>query len=317
MRLKVSDIEEIVLVGGQTRMPKIQEEVKKLFGKEPSKEINPDEVVAIGAAIQAGILGGEMKDVLLLDVTPLSLGIETLGGVNTVLIPKNSTVPVTKGQTFSTAAGNQTSVEIHVLQGERPMSTDNKSLGRFILDGIPPAPRGIPQIEVTFDIDANGILNVTAKDKATGKKQSIHIEGSSGLSKEEVEKLKQEAELHREEDEKKKGNIETKNNAESLLYTTEKTLKDAGEKVPADLKVKIEDKAKELKEVLKNDDFDIIKTKTEELSQSLQEVGTHLYQQQKQEEEKGKSEEKEADKNNKDDKNDDKEAKDADFEEKQ
>ena len=315
--LKVSDIEEIVLVGGQTRMPKIQEEVKKLFGKEPSKEINPDEVVAIGAAIQAGILGGEMKDVLLLDVTPLSLGIETLGGVNTVLIPKNSTVPVTKSQTFSTAAGNQTSVEIHVLQGERPMSTDNKSLGRFILDGIPPAPRGIPQIEVTFDIDANGILNVTAKDKATGKEQSIHIEGSSGLSKEEVEKLKQEAELHREEDEKKKGNIETKNNAESLLYTTEKTLKDAGEKVPADLKVKIEDKAKELKEVLKNDDFDIIKTKTEELSQSLQEVGTHLYQQQKQEEEKGKSEEKEADKNNKDDKNDDKEAKDADFEEKQ
>jgi len=315
--LKVSDIEEIVLVGGQTRMPKIQEEVKKLFGKEPSKEINPDEVVAIGAAIQAGILGGEMKDVLLLDVTPLSLGIETLGGVNTVLIPKNSTVPVTKGQTFSTAAGNQTSVEIHVLQGERPMSTDNKSLGRFILDGIPPAPRGIPQIEVTFDIDANGILNVTAKDKATGKEQSIHIEGSSGLSKEEVEKLKQEAELHREEDEKKKGNIETKNNAESLLYTTEKTLKDAGEKVPADLKVKIEDKAKELKEVLKNDDFDIIKTKTEELSQSLQEVGTHLYQQQKQEEEKGKPEEKEADKNNKDDKNDDKEAKDADFEEKQ
>ena len=197
------------------------------------------------------------------------------------------------------------------------MSADNKSLGRFILDGIPPAPRGIPQIEVTFDIDANGILNVTAKDKATGKEQSIHIEGSSGLSKEEVEKLKQEAELHREEDEKKKANIETKNNAESLLYTTEKTLKDAGEKVPADLKVKIEDKAKELKEVLENDDFDIIKTKTEELSQSLQEVGTHLYQQQKQEEEKGKSEEKEADKNNKDDKNDDKEAKDADFEEKQ
>jgi len=204
------------------------------------------------------------------------------------------------------------------------MSTDNKSLGRFILDGIPPAPRGIPQIEVTFDIDANGILNVTAKDKATGKEQSIHIEGSSGLSKEEVEKLKKEAELHREEDEKKKGNIEIKNNAESLLYTTEKTLKDAGEKVPADLKTKIEDKVKELKEVLKNDDFDIIKTKTEALSQSLQEVGTHLYQQQKQEEEKGKPEEKEPDKNdkdnkdNKDDKGDknNKGAKDADFEEK-
>jgi len=313
--LKVSDIEEIVLVGGQTRMPKIQEEVKKLFGKEPNKEINPDEVVAIGAAVQAGIIGGEMKDVLLLDVTPLSLGIETLGGVNTVLISKNTTVPVAKSQIFSTAAENQTSVEIHVLQGERPMSADNKSLGKFILDGIPPSPRGIPQIEVTFDIDVNGILNVTAKDKASGKEQSIHIEGSSGLSKEEIEKLKKEAELHKEEDEKKKGNIEIRNNAESLVYTTEKTLKDAGEKVPADLKDKIQDKAKELKEVLKNDDFDIIKTKTEELSQSLQEVGTYLYQQQKQEEEKGKPEEKEPDKNDKDDK-DDKGAKDADFEEK-
>jgi len=314
-KLKVSDIEEIVLVGGQTRMPKIQEEVKKLFDKEPNKEINPDEVVAIGAAVQAGIIGGEMKDVLLLDVTPLSLGIETLGGVNTVLISKNTTVPVAKSQVFSTAAENQTSVEIHVLQGERPISADNKSLGKFILDGIPHAPRGIPQIEVTFDIDANGILNVTAKDKATGKEQSIHIEGSSGLSKEEVEKLKKEAELHKEEDEKKKGNIEIKNNAESLVYTTEKTLKDAGEKVPADLKAKIEDKVKELKEMLKSDDFDIIKTKTEELSQSLQEVGTHLYQQQKQEEEKGKPEEKESNKNDKDNKSD-KDAKDADFEEK-
>ncbi len=322
-KLKVSDIEEIVLVGGQTRMPKIQEEVKKLFGKAPNKEINPDEVVAIGAAVQAGIIGGEMKDVLLLDVTPLSLGIETLGGVNTVLISKNTTVPIAKSQIFSTAAENQTSVEIHVLQGERPMSTDNKSLGRFILDGIPSAPRGIPQIEVIFDIDANGILNVTAKDKATGKEQSIHIEGSSGLSKEEVEKLKKEAELHKEEDEKKKGNIEIKNNAESLVYTTEKTLKDAGEKVPADLKAKIEDKVKELKKVLKNDDFDIIKTKTEALSQSLQEVGTHLYQQQKEEEGKdkdkskgkGKAEKKESEENVKDDKGD-KDAKDADFEEK-
>jgi len=314
--LKVSDIEEIVLVGGQTRMPKIQEEVKKLFGKEPSKEINPDEVVAIGAAIQGGILGGDMKDVLLLDVTPLSLGIETLGGVNTVLIPKNTTVPVTKSQIFSTAAENQPSVEIHVLQGERPMSADNKSLGRFILDGIPPAPRGIPQVEVIFDIDANGILNVTAKDKATGKEQSIHIEGSSGLSKEEIEKLKQEAELHKEEDEKKKENIEIKNNAESLLYTTEKTLKDAGEKVPSDLKTKIEDKAKELKEALKKDDFDEIKTKNEELSQSLQEVGTHLYQQQKSEEEK-KSESKKPDEDIKEDKDkEDKDAKDADYEEK-
>src|SRR5680860_295473 len=323
--LKVSDIEEIVLVGGQTRMPKIQEEVKKLFGKEPSKEINPDEVVSIGAAIQGGILSGDMKDVLLLDVTPLSLGIETLGGVNTVLIPKNSTVPVTKGQTFSTAAENQPSVEIHVLQGERPMSGDNKSLGRFILDGIPPAPRGIPQVEVTFDIDANGILNVTAKDKATGKEQSIHIEGSSGLSKEEIEKLKQEAELHKEEDEKKKENIEMKNNAESLLYTTEKTLKDAGEKVPSDLKTKIEDKEKELKEALKKDDFDEIKTKTEELSQSLQEVGTHLYQQQKSEEEKKTESEKSDEETKKDKEDEDKEdkedkeekdAKDADYEEK-
>src|SRR5680860_302853 len=323
--LKVSDIEEIVLVGGQTRMPKIQEEVKKLFGKEPSKEINPDEVVSIGAAIQGGILSGDMKDVLLLDVTPLSLGIETLGGVNTVLIPKNSTVPVTKGQTFSTAAENQPSVEIHVLQGERPMSGDNKSLGRFILDGIPPAPRGIPQVEVTFDIDANGILNVTAKDKATGKEQSIHIEGSSGLSKEEIEKLKQEAELHKEEDEKKKENIEMKNNAESLLYTTEKTLKDAGEKVPSDLKTKIEDKEKELKEALKKDDFDEIKTKTEELSQSLQEVGTHLYQQQKSEEEKKPESEKSDEETKKDKEDEDKEdkedkeekdAKDADYEEK-
>jgi len=321
--LKVSDIEEIVLVGGQTRMPKIQEEVKKIFGKEPSKEINPDEVVSIGAAIQGGILGGDMKDVLLLDVTPLSLGIETLGGVNTVLIPKNSTVPVTKGQTFSTAAENQPSVEIHVLQGERPMSTDNKSLGRFILDGIPPAPRGIPQIEVTFDIDANGILNVTAKDKATGKEQSIHIEGSSGLSKEEIEKLKQEADLHKEEDEKKKENIEIKNNAESLIYTTEKTLKDAGEKVPSDLKTKIEDKAKELKESLKKDDLDEIKAKTEELSKSIQEVSTHLYQKQKSEEEKKPESEKsdEKPKEDKEDKEDKenkekKDAKDADYEEK-
>ena len=321
--LKVSDIEEIVLVGGQTRMPKIQEEVKKIFGKEPSKEINPDEVVSIGAAIQGGILGGDMKDVLLLDVTPLSLGIETLGGVNTVLIPKNSTVPVTKGQTFSTAAENQPSVEIHVLQGERPMSTDNKSLGRFILDGIPPAPRGIPQIEVTFDIDANGILNVTAKDKATGKEQSIHIEGSSGLSKEEIEKLKQEAELHKEEDEKKKENIEIKNNAESLLYTTEKTLKDAEEKVPSDLKTKTENKVNELKEALKKDDLDEIKAKTEELSKSIQEVSIYLYQQQKSEEEKKAKSEKSDEKlkEDKEDKKDkenkeEKDAKDADYEEK-
>lgn len=315
--LKISEIEEVVLVGGQTRMPKIQEEVKKLFNKEPNKEINPDEVVAIGAAVQAGIIGGEMKDVLLLDVTPLSLGIETLGGVNTILIPKNTTIPVSKSQIFSTASDNQTSVEIHVLQGERPMATDNKSLGRFILDGIPPAPRGIPQIEVTFDIDANGILNVSAKDKATGKEQSIKIEGSSGLSKEEVEKLKQEAELHKEEDERKKETIELKNNAETLIYTTEKTLKEAKDKIPSDLKNKIEEKVKELKEIMTKDDIDAIKNKTEELSQSLQEVGSYLYKEGKSGE-KSKPESEEGQKNQKsnDNEKDKNKAKDADFEEK-
>ncbi|MFA5360667.1 MAG: molecular chaperone DnaK [Candidatus Paceibacterota bacterium] len=309
--LKVSDIEEIVLVGGQTRMPKIQEEIKKLFSKEPNKEINPDEVVAIGAAVQAGILAGEMKDVLLLDVTPLSLGIETLGGVNTVLIPKNTTIPVTKSQIFSTAADNQTSVEIHVLQGERPMAADNKSLGRFILDGIPPAPRGMPQIEVSFDLDADGILNVKAKDKATGKEQSIHIEGSSGLSKEEVEKLKQEAELHQEEDEKKKQMIEQKNNAEALVYSAEKSLQEAGEKIPADLKTKVEEKIKETKEILQKDDIEEIKNKTTELSQALSEIGAHLYKEQQQRSEESKEEDKKEKPTDESG-----ESKDADFEEK-
>jgi len=315
--LKVSDIEEVILVGGQTRMPKIQAEVKKLFDKEPNKEINPDEVVAIGAAVQAGILSGEMKDVLLLDVTPLSLGIETLGSVNTVLIPKNTTVPASKSQVFSTAADNQTSVEIHVLQGERPLANDNKSLGRFILDGVPPAPRGVPQIEVSFDLDANGILNVKAKDKATGKEQSIHIEGSSGLSKEEIEKLKQEAELHKEEDEKKKQMIEVKNNAETLVYSAEKSLKEGGEKVPADLKTKVEEKIKETKEALEKDDADEIKNKTTELSQALSEIGSHLYKdQQKQGDQKtegDESQKKESQEKKEEPKED---AKDADFEEK-
>jgi len=312
--LKISDIDEVVLVGGQTRMPKIQEEVKKLFGRESNKEINPDEVVAIGAAVQAGILSGEMKDVLLLDVTPLSLGIETLGGVNTVLIPKNTTIPVGKSQIFSTATDNQTSVEIHVLQGERPMAADNKSLGRFILDGIPPAPRGIPQIEVSFDLDANGILNVKAKDKATGKEQSIHIEGSSGLSKEEVEKLKQEAELHKAEDEKKKQLIEMKNNAETLLYSAEKSLREAGEKIPEDLKNKAEEKIKEVKEVLPKDDLEEIKNKTTELSQILSEIGAHLYKtQQESKEQKTEEDSKQDQDKEKPDDN----AKDADFEEKQ
>jgi len=276
-KLGVKDIEEIVLVGGQTRMPKIQEEVKKLFGKEANKSINPDEVVAIGAAIQGGILQGDMKDVLLLDVTPLSLGIETLGGVNTVLIPKNTTVPTDKSQIFSTAADNQTLVEIHVLQGERPMAQNNKTLGRFILDGIPPSPRGMPQIEVIFDIDANGILNVSAKDKATGKSQSIRIEGSIGLSKEEIEKLKKEAELHTEEDKKKKELIEVRNIADNLVYTCEKTLKEAGDKISKDLEKEVEQKIEELRKAKDGDNIEEIKNKTQELSNVIQKVGAELY----------------------------------------
>ena len=276
-KLGVKDIEEIVLVGGQTRMPKIQEEVKKLFGKEANKSINPDEVVAIGAAIQGGILQGDMKDILLLDVTPLSLGIETLGGVNTVLIPKNTTVPTDKSQIFSTAADNQTLVEIHVLQGERPMAQNNKTLGRFILDGIPPSPRGMPQIEVIFDIDANGILNVSAKDKATGKSQSIRIEGSIGLSKEEIEKLKKEAELHTEEDKKKKELIEVRNIADNLVYTCEKTLKEAGDKISKDLEKEVEQKIEELRKAKDGDNIEEIKNKTQELSNVIQKVGAELY----------------------------------------
>lgn len=277
--LESKDINEIVMVGGQTRMPKIQEEVKKLFGKEANKEVNPDEVVAIGAAVQGGILKGEVRDVLLLDVTPLSLGIETLGGVNTVLITKNTTVPTSKTQTFSTAGDNQTSVEIHVLQGERPMAQDNKTLGRFILDGIPPAPRGLPQVEVSFDIDANGILNVSAKDKATGKSQSIRIEGSAGISKEEVEKMKKEAELHAEEDKKKQSLIEAKNIADSLIYTSEKTLKDAGDKIDLSLKKDIEEKIEALKKVKEGDSIEDVKNKTQALSETIQKAGAELYKQ--------------------------------------
>ena len=277
-KLGVKDIEEIVLVGGQTRMPKIQEEVKKLFGKEANKSINPDEVVAIGAAIQGGILQGDMKEVLLLDVTPLSLGIETLGGVSTVLIPKNTTVPTDKSQIFSTAGDNQTSVEIHVLQGERPMAQDNKTLGRFILDGIPPSPRGMPQIEVTFDIDANGILNVSAKDKATSKSQSIRIEGSIGLSKEEIEKLKKEAELHVEEDKRKKELIENKNIADNLIYTCEKTLKEAQSNPAVNgIKKEVEQKIEELKKAKDGDNIEKIKNKTQELSNVIQKIGAELY----------------------------------------
>lgn len=274
---EISDIDEVVLVGGQTRMPKIQEEVKKLFGKDPNKEINPDEVVAIGAAVQGGIMQGEMKEVLLLDVTPLSLGIETLGGVNTVLIPKNTTIPTSKTQIFSTAADNQTSVEIHILQGERPMAKDCKSLGRFILDGIPPAPRGVPQIEVSFDIDANGILNVSAKDKATGKSQSIRIEAQAGLSKEEIEKLKKEAEMYAEEDKKKKEIIETKNIAETLIYTSQKTLNEAGDKITPEMKKEVEDKIQDLQKSLDGENQDEIKQKTQELSQAIQKIGAQMY----------------------------------------
>ncbi len=281
------DIEEIVLVGGQTRMPKIQEEVKKIFGKEANKEINPDEVVAIGAATQGGILQGDVKDVLLLDVTPLSLGIETLGGVNTVLIPKNTTIPTSKKQIFSTAADSQTSVQINVLQGERLMAGDCKSLGKFILDGIPPARRGVPQIEVSFDIDANGILNVSAKDKGTGKEQSIRIEGSSGLSEEEIEKMKQEAEKHAQEDEKKKELIEERNKADALIYTTEKTLKEAKDKIDDKTKKEIEEKLKGLKKAKDKDDTGEIKSKAEDLSQHIQKIGAEIYKKNK-EAEKGK-----------------------------
>jgi len=275
--LTPKDINEVVLVGGQTRMPKMQEMVREYFGKEPNKEVNPDEVVAIGAAIQGGIIQGEVRDVLLLDVTPLSLGIETLGGVNTILIPKNTTIPTAKTQIFSTAADNQTSVEIHVLQGERPMAQDNKTLGRFILDGIPPAPRGIPQIEVTFDIDANGILNVSAKDKATGKFQSIRIEGSAGISKEEIERMKREAETHAAEDKKKQELIEARNIADSLIYTCEKTIREAADKIKAEDKKEIENKISALKDVQKSDNIEEIKSKTQDLSQAIQRIGAELY----------------------------------------
>ncbi|MDP3883226.1 MAG: molecular chaperone DnaK [Candidatus Staskawiczbacteria bacterium] len=277
--LEPKDINEIVLVGGQTRMPKIQEEVKKYFGKEPNKEVNPDEVVAIGAAVQGGIMQGDVRDVLLLDVTPLSLGIETFGSVNTILIPKNTTVPTAKNQVFSTAADSQTSVEVHVLQGERPMAQDNKTLGRFILDGIPPAPRGVPQVEVSFDIDANGILNVSAKDKATNKSQSIKIEGSAGISKEEVEKMKKDAEIHAEEDKKKQEAIEVKNAADTLVYSCEKTLKDAGDKIKPEDKKEVEDKINVLKEAQKGDNIEEIKSKTKELSDAIQKIGAELYKQ--------------------------------------
>ncbi len=286
-KLTISDVDEVVLVGGTTLIPQVREAVKKFFNKEPNRSINPEEVVAMGAAIQAEILlakeegrkpEGEIQDILLLDVLPLSLGIETLGGINTIMISKNTTIPASKTEIFTTASDNQTSVEINILQGERPMASDNRSLGRFILDGIPPAPKGMPQIEVTFDIDANGILSVTAKDKASGKSQSIKIEGSISLSEEEIEKMKKEAELYQEEDRKRKELVETKNQADNLLYVAEKSLKDAGEKISPELKSQVENKIQELKTAKEGDDFNAIKQKMDELNQLLSEVGKAMYQ---------------------------------------
>ncbi len=277
--LKASDINEVVLVGGMTRMPAVQEAVRKEFGKDPHKGVNPDEVVAIGAAIQAGVLGGEVKDILLLDVTPLTLSVETLGGVATPLIERNTTIPTRKSQVFSTAGDNQTQVQIHVLQGERPMASDNKSLGQFNLDGIPPAPRGLPQIEVTFDIDANGILKVTALDKATNRSQHITITASSGLSESEIEKMRRDAESNKEADERRKEMIEARNHADNAVYTAEKSLRDFGDKVPAEVKSKIEDKVKAVRDIMNTEDLAGIKKATDELGQEIQQLGASMYQQ--------------------------------------
>jgi molecular chaperone DnaK len=280
--LKTSEINEVVMVGGMTRMPAVQEAVKNFFGKDPHKGVNPDEVVAVGAAIQAGVLGGDVTDILLLDVTPLTLSVETLGGVATALIERNTTIPARKSQIFSTASHNQPQVEIHVLQGERPMAADNKSLGRFILDGIPPAPRGVPQIEVTFDIDANGIIKVTALDKATSRSQNITITASSGLSEAEIDQMKRDAEVHAAEDEQRKALVEARNNADNMAYTAEKALEDLGEQVPEEIKTQVNEKVAEVRAALDDEavDADTLNQVTEELSKVIQQIGAAAYQQQ-------------------------------------
>ena len=314
-KLKASDIDKVILVGGSTRIPMVQELVKKELGKEPSKEVNPDEVVAMGAAIQGGVLTGDVNDIVLLDVTPLSLGIETLGGVSTVLIPRNTTIPTSKSQVFSTAADNQPAVDIHILQGERQMAADNKTLGRFQLTNIPPAPRGVPQIEVTFDIDANGIVNVKAKDLGTNKEQSITITSSTSLSDDEIDKMVKEAEENREADEKRKAEADARNEAEQMIFATEKAIKDLGDKVDSKDKEKAEEQIKDLKEALEGDDIEDIKSKTEKLNESAMALATKVY------EEAAKKAQEEQQEEEKDDKKKDKKSKkddvmDADYEEK-
>jgi molecular chaperone DnaK len=278
--LKAEEVNEVVMVGGMSRMPAVQDAVRKMFNREPNRSVNPDEVVGLGAAIQAGVLGGEVNDILLLDVTPLTLSIETLGAVATPLIERNTTVPTRKSQVFSTAADSQTQVEIHVLQGERPMAVDNKSLGKFVLDGIPPAPRGVPQIEVTFDIDANGIINVTAQDKASGRSQKITITASSGLQEEEIERMRQEAELHAEEDQLRKEMIETRNKADNVAYSTEKLINDNSDKIPEDKKTEAQAKIKQVRELLEGEDKDALEQATNDLEQFVQQIGASMYEQQ-------------------------------------